>query len=178
LKDIAARWDASRLLRNSAAFAANTDPNVKRVLRNPDAQVYAIDVPFLALKDKAEFDYLSQQPTSFVLPAEAVDRLRAAAGTIIMASPECQRLLKDVGAKLVAGTAGCSKFSDGAVTRVAASCVGLDLKARPQLSSLQRKKKAVEGTAGVDRHPPRLPTATIWAVDRARRRHAGWTRSS
>jgi hypothetical protein len=34
--------------------------------------------------DKAERDYLNQQPTSFVLPAEAVDRLRAAAGTIIL----------------------------------------------------------------------------------------------
>ena len=54
------------------------------------------------LKDKAELDYLNQQPTSFVLPAEAVDRLRAAAGTIIMDSPEFQRLLKDVGASIVA----------------------------------------------------------------------------
>ena len=54
-------------------------------------------------QDKAERDYLNQQPTSFVLPAEAVDRLRAAAGTIILASPEFQRLLKDVGAKVVEG---------------------------------------------------------------------------
>jgi len=35
------------------------------------------------------------------LPAEAVDRLRAAAGTIIAASPEFQRLLKDLGARIV-----------------------------------------------------------------------------
>ena len=67
----------------------------------PDAEIYAIDVSFAALKDKAELDYLNEQPTSFVLPAEAVDRLRAAAGTIIMESPEFQRLLKDVGGKLV-----------------------------------------------------------------------------
>jgi NTE family protein len=53
------------------------------------------------LKDKAELDYLNQQPTSFVLPAEAVDRLRAAAGTIMMDSPEFKRLLKDVGARVV-----------------------------------------------------------------------------
>jgi NTE family protein len=33
---------------------------------------------------------------------ELRDRLCAAAGTIIMASPEFQRLVKDVGAKLVA----------------------------------------------------------------------------
>ena len=53
-------------------------------------------------KDKAEFEYLNGLPTSFVLPDEAVDRLRAAAGTIIMASPEFQRLLKEVGATIVA----------------------------------------------------------------------------
>ena len=40
-------------------------------------------------------------PPSFVLPHEAVDRLRAAAGTIIRSSPEFQRLLKDAGAKMV-----------------------------------------------------------------------------
>jgi NTE family protein len=65
------------------------------VCRTPE--IYAIDVSFAALKDKDELAYLNQQPTSFVLPDEAVDRLRAAAGTIIMDSPEFQRLLKDVG---------------------------------------------------------------------------------
>lgn len=68
----------------------------------PDIDPYAIDVSFPALPDKAEFEYLNNLPTSFVLPAEAVDRLRAAAGTIILSSPEFQRLLKDAGAKLVA----------------------------------------------------------------------------
>ena len=71
-------------------------------LRVPDAEIHAIDVSFPMLKDKAELDYLNLQPTSFVLPPEAVDRLRKAAGTIIMDSPEFQRLLKDVGAKVVA----------------------------------------------------------------------------
>jgi NTE family protein len=101
LKDTAALWQAMRRIRNSAPFATNTDPEVAAALRVPDAEIYAIDVSFPALKDKAELDYLNQQPTSFVLPAEAVDRLRAAAGTIIMASPEFQRLLKDVGARVV-----------------------------------------------------------------------------
>jgi NTE family protein len=53
------------------------------------------------LKDPAELAYLNQQPTSFVLPAEAVDRLRAAAGTIIAASPQFQRLLKDARARIM-----------------------------------------------------------------------------
>ena len=101
LKDMASRWRTLRLIRNSAAMANNKDPAVAAALRSPDAEIYAIDVSFAQLADKAELDYLNQQPTSFVLPDEAVDRLRAAAGTIIMASPEFQRLLKDVGATIV-----------------------------------------------------------------------------
>jgi NTE family protein len=102
LRDTAAKWQTLRQVRNSAAFANNKDPAVAKALRVPEAEIYAIDVSFPRLKDKAELDYLNQQPTSFVLPPEAVDRLRAAAGTIIMDSPEFQRLLKDVGAKVVA----------------------------------------------------------------------------
>ena len=47
-----------------------------------------------------ESEYLNNLPTSFVLPDAAVDRLRAAAGKIILASPEFQRLLKDAGARV------------------------------------------------------------------------------
>jgi len=101
LKDTAATWQTSGLIRNSAAMATNKDAAVAAALRMPNAEIYAIDVSFAALKDKAELDYLNQQPTSFVLPAEAVDRLRAAAGTIILNSPEFKRLLKDVGATIV-----------------------------------------------------------------------------
>ena len=100
-RDTAAQWQTMRLIRNSAAMAANKDPAVAAAMRIPDAEIYAIDVSFAALKDKAELDYLNQQPTSFVLPDEAVDRLRAAAGTIIKDSPEFKRLLKDAGATIV-----------------------------------------------------------------------------
>ena len=104
LRDIRARWDNLRMIRNSAAFAANKDPRIAVALRVAEAEVYAIDVSFPALKDKAELAYLNQQPTTFALPAEAVDRLRAAASTIIMDSPEFKRLLKDVGATIVPGS--------------------------------------------------------------------------
>jgi len=57
-----------RKIRNSAAMTANKDPGVAALLRVPDAEIYAIDVSFPQLKDKAEFDYLNEQPTSFVLP--------------------------------------------------------------------------------------------------------------
>ncbi|MET0683645.1 MAG: patatin-like phospholipase family protein, partial [Casimicrobiaceae bacterium] len=102
LKDTAAHWATMRMIRNSAAFAANKDPKVAEALRVPAAEIYAIDVSFSALKDKKEFDYLNLQPTTFVLEPEAVDRLRAAGGTIIMDSPEFKRLLKDLGATIVA----------------------------------------------------------------------------
>jgi NTE family protein len=106
LKDISARWDTARRLRHLAGCDANKDAPVCAAIRVPQAKIYAIDVSFAALQDKAERDYLNQQPTSFVLPPEAVDRLRAAAGTIIPASPEFQRMLKDAGLKVVVDPAG------------------------------------------------------------------------
>jgi NTE family protein len=105
LKDISARWDTARRLRDLAGCEVNKDAPVCAAIRVPQAKIYAIDVSFAALKDKAELDYLNQQPTSFVLPPEAVDRLRAAAGTIIAASPEFQRMLKEAGVKVVADPA-------------------------------------------------------------------------
>jgi len=82
-------------------MAANRDPAIACALRVPDAEIFAIDVSFQALKDDAEREFLNAQPTSFVLTDEAVDRLRAAAGKIIMDSPEFQRLLKDMGARVL-----------------------------------------------------------------------------
>jgi NTE family protein len=50
--------------------------------------------------------HLNQLPTTFVLPLEAVDRLRAAAGTIIAAWPQFQRKLRDAGVKVVGDPTG------------------------------------------------------------------------
>jgi NTE family protein len=105
LRDMAARWQTLRKVRDSAAMAANKDPAIAKALRVPNAEIFAIDVSFPALKDKAELEYLNQLPTSFVLPAEAVDRLRAAAGKILMDSPDFQRLLKELGARIVSDAA-------------------------------------------------------------------------
>jgi NTE family protein len=101
LKDMAARWNVMRRVKNSEAMKNNKDPEMAELMRAPDAEIYAIDVSFPRLKDKAELAYLNEQPTSFVLPPEAVDRLRAAAGTIIADSPEFKRLVKDVGGRIV-----------------------------------------------------------------------------
>jgi NTE family protein len=100
LKDISARWENARRLRDLAGCSTAKDSPVCAAIRVPQAKIYAVDVSFPALKDPAELAYLNLQPTSFALPAEAVDRLRAAAGTIIAASPEMQRLLKEAGVKI------------------------------------------------------------------------------
>lgn len=102
LKDISARWETALHLRELAGCSTGGKASpVCAAIRVPQAKIYAIDVSFPALKDKAELDYLNRQPTSFVLPAEAVDRLRAAAATIIATSPDFQRVLKDAGVKIV-----------------------------------------------------------------------------
>ena len=121
LKDIAARWRKERQIRDLAGCSTNKDSPICAAIRVPEAEIYAIDVSFAALPDEAERDYLNQQPTSFVLPAEAVDRLRAAAGTIILASPEFQRLLKDVGAKVVADPSAGGSAAASALTEFSAA---------------------------------------------------------
>jgi len=68
---------------------------------------------------KAELEYLNGLPTSFVLPEAAVDRLGAAAGTIILSSPEFQRLLRDTGARVVTEpTAGDSVAASRAASEM------------------------------------------------------------
>jgi NTE family protein len=105
LKDIAARWETGRKVRQLAGCAANSNAPICAEVHVPDAELFAIDVSFAALPDKAERAYLNEQPTTFVLPPDAVDRLRKAAGTIMQASPEFQRLLKHLGARIVADPA-------------------------------------------------------------------------
>ena len=101
LKDIDARWTTLRRIRRSLAFAKDNDPSMTEIVNAPDADIYVIDVSFKALKDNSERDYLNQLPTSFHLPDEAVDRLRAAAQTLILDSPDLQQALRDEGERIV-----------------------------------------------------------------------------
>jgi len=106
LRDTAAQWRERREIRDSVTLKPDAAPGVSKLLRVPGAELYAVDVSFAALKDATERAYLNAQPTSFSLPAEAVDRLRAAAGTIIQSSPDFQRLLKDMGGATTAEPSG------------------------------------------------------------------------
>jgi NTE family protein len=116
LKDIIARWNTMRRMGDSVAVAKDKDPAMTYGVKAPQAEIYLIDVSFQALKGESERDYLNQLPTSFRLPDEAVDRLRAAAATIILDSPAFQRLLKDEGARIAGGPATGTTVTFPAVT--------------------------------------------------------------
>ena len=108
LKDMVARWKTMREFKSSGALANAGNPALAGAADVPEIDLYAIDVSFEAHPDAAERAFLNEQPTSFVLTDEGVDRLRAAAGTILFASPDFQRLLKDVGATVVRAAPGAS----------------------------------------------------------------------
>ena len=62
LKDTAARWQAMRTVRELANCETQKDSPICKEVRAPQAEIYAIDISFAALKnkDRAEFDYLNQ----------------------------------------------------------------------------------------------------------------------
>ena len=101
LKDIAARWNMLRELRGFVSLAKDKDPALKKIVNVPDAEIHVIYVSFRALRDKSERDYLNELPTSFTLPDEAVERLRAAARSLILNSPDLKQALSDEGARIV-----------------------------------------------------------------------------
>ena len=94
LKDIDSRWAVLRELRDSEAFNRTKATKMAHVMNAPSTDIYTIEVSFQALRDKSEREYLNQLPTTFVLPDESIDRLRAAAATIILESPDLREVLK------------------------------------------------------------------------------------
>lgn len=101
LKDTQARWKSMQKLRNSKLFANNKNVELERIIDTPNIDLRTINVAFSQLKDVQEFEYLNGLPTSLTLPPEAVDRLRAAAKSIILESPDFKQILKDGNLKLV-----------------------------------------------------------------------------
>jgi len=90
-----------RTIRDSATAVNRSKPAFVDAMRVPDAANYVAAVSFAEVDAAAERDYLNPLPTSFVLPPDAVDRLRAAARQVIMAPPEFRRLLADVGVRVL-----------------------------------------------------------------------------
>jgi NTE family protein len=99
LKDMIARWQVAREIQSSGAFANAGNSALARVAANvPNIEIFPIEISFEAVPDTEERAYLMNLPTSFALPPEAVDRLRAAAGKVVRESPDFQALLRSMGA--------------------------------------------------------------------------------
>lgn len=103
LKDIQARWEVLREVRTALEPIVGGNPKLDLILRAPDVNIRVIDVSFEVLKDPAQRDYLHGLPTSLVLPAEAIDRLRAAARIAILESPAIRELMKQGLVRIVGG---------------------------------------------------------------------------
>jgi NTE family protein len=94
LKDIDARWTSLREIRDQAGFQGDQEWRIAEIKNAPNVDIFTVEVSFAALQDKTERAYLNELPTSFSLPGEAVDRLRAAAAKIVLESPALREALK------------------------------------------------------------------------------------
>ena len=85
------------LLIARARLAGATEAQAEASLTIPKLTLHTLDVSFDNLSDPKERAYLMNLPTSFVLPAEDVDRLRQAAGQLLRESRDFQSVLRDLG---------------------------------------------------------------------------------
>jgi NTE family protein len=96
MKDIAEIWKWRReLLVDRARLAGATEAQAQA--RVPKITLDVLDVSFDAIPDPKERAYFMDLPTSFVLPAQEVDRLREAASRLLRQSPEYQRVVRELG---------------------------------------------------------------------------------
>lgn len=105
LLDIQSRWRTLREVRDAIGPIEQTNPRLGFIERALDVDIHVVDVSFAVVKDPAERDYLNRLSTSFALPDEAVDRLRAAARAAILESPVVRQMMKQ-GILRMTGTSG------------------------------------------------------------------------
>ncbi len=98
MKDIAEIWKWRReLLVDRARLAGATEAQAEASVPRVDLDV--LDVSFDAIPDPQERAYFMNLPTSFVLPAEAVDRLRDVAGRLLRQSADYRSVVHDLGGR-------------------------------------------------------------------------------
>jgi hypothetical protein len=85
------------IARERLAGATEAEAEARVSLRLPELTTHVMDVSFDEVEDPAERDHLMNLPTSFVLPAEDVDRLREVAGRQLRRSPDFQALVRELG---------------------------------------------------------------------------------
>jgi NTE family protein len=94
MRDTAERWDSQRELtvaRHRLAGATEAEARA----RIGSVVAFTIDVSFEAIVDADERSYFMHLPTTFALPPETIDRLRAVAGQLLRESPDYRQFLED-----------------------------------------------------------------------------------
>jgi NTE family protein len=100
MKDRAEIWKWRRdLLVAQARLAGAVEEEAEASV--PKFDLHVLDVSFDAISDPKERAYFMDLPTSFVLPAEDVDRLREIAGRLLHQSAEYQRVVHELGGSSV-----------------------------------------------------------------------------
>ena len=95
LKDIAQRWADKRELEIAERRLAGMS-KAQAEAAVPKLSFDSIDVSFDAIENPEERRYFMNLPTSFVLPPEAVDRLRELGGRQLRESPTFLELLRNI----------------------------------------------------------------------------------
>ncbi len=96
MKDRAEIWKWRReLLVAQARLAGATEEDAERSV--PSVALNVLDVSFEAITDPEERAYFMDLPTSFVLPAEDIDRLRDVAGKLLRQSAEYDAIVEALG---------------------------------------------------------------------------------
>jgi NTE family protein len=89
-----------RIAQFRLAGATEAEAEAKANAIVPNVDLYAVSVSFDEISDPQERAYFMELPTSFVLPPEAVDRLRDVAGRLMRQSPDYQRIVRALGGTL------------------------------------------------------------------------------
>ncbi|UCD81018.1 MAG: patatin-like phospholipase family protein [Desulfobacterales bacterium] len=99
MKDRAEIWKWRRdLLVAQARLAGATEEAAEGSV--PSVTLHVLDVSFDAISDPKERAYFMNLPTSFVLPAEDIDRLREVAGALLRQSAEYETIVHELGGSL------------------------------------------------------------------------------
>jgi NTE family protein len=96
MKDLAEIWSWRReLLVARARLGGTTEAQAEASV--PKVSLQVLDVSFDEIRDPEERAFFMNLPTSFVLPAEDVDRLREVAGRLLRQSAEYESVVRDLG---------------------------------------------------------------------------------
>jgi NTE family protein len=96
MKDRAEIWKWRRdLLVAQARLAGAAEEEAEANV--PKVNLHVLDVSFEAISDPKERAYFMNLPTSFVLPAEDIDRLREIAGKLLHQSAEYGTIVRELG---------------------------------------------------------------------------------